>query len=138
MKHKIIMIAVMTLSLSLGNLAFADNRDRGRHDQGDRHEKMDRHDAKDRGNKRDRRDDHRYSSRRHEMERSGRGAGRDHNLYRGDRLSSEYRQSYYVVDDWRGHRLSHPPRGYHWVQTGPDYVLVAIASGIIAQILLSH
>ena len=31
-----------------------------------------------------------------------------------------------------------PPRGYHWVQNGPDYVLVAIATGIIAQILLNH
>ena len=43
-----------------------------------------------------------------------------------------------VVDDWRGHHLSPPPRGYHWVQTGGDYVLVAIATGVIMQILLSH
>ncbi|MES1163856.1 MAG: RcnB family protein, partial [Rhizobacter sp.] len=29
-------------------------------------------------------------------------------------------------------------RGYHWVQTGGDYVLVAIATGIIASILLNQ
>lgn len=32
--------------------------------------------------------------------------------------------------------MSAPPRGYHWVQTGSDYVLVAIATGIIFQILI--
>ena len=67
-----------------------------------------------------------------------RGAGPDHNFYRGGRLSPEYRNHQYVVNDWRGHHLNAPPRGYQWVQTGGDYVLVAIATGIIAQILLSH
>ena len=69
---------------------------------------------------------------------NGRGAGPDHNFRRGGRLPSEWRSRQYVVDDWRGHRLSAPPRGYHWVQTGGDYVLVAIATGIIASILLNQ
>jgi Ni/Co efflux regulator RcnB len=56
--------------------------------------------------------------------------------YRGGRLPGEYRNRQYVVDDWRGHRLHQPPRGYHWVQAGGgDYLLVAITTGIIAQIL---
>jgi hypothetical protein len=38
----------------------------------------------------------------------------------------------------RGHHLSAPPRGYHWVQMGGDYVLVAIATGVILQLLLNH
>ncbi|APW39983.1 hypothetical protein RD110_24555 [Rhodoferax koreense] len=67
-----------------------------------------------------------------------RGAGPDHNFRRGGRLPSEYRNRQYVVNDWRGHHLSAPPRGYHWVQTGGDYVLVAIATGVIAQILLGQ
>lgn len=70
--------------------------------------------------------------------RDGQGAGPDHAFYRGDRLPPEYRSRQYVVDDWRGHRLSAPPRGYHWVQSGSDYLLVAIASGVIASILLAH
>jgi Ni/Co efflux regulator RcnB len=67
-----------------------------------------------------------------------RGAGPRHDMRRGQRLSSEYRSRQYVVDDWRGHRLSAPPRGCHWVQTGGDYVLVAIATGLILQILLNN
>jgi Ni/Co efflux regulator RcnB len=66
------------------------------------------------------------------------GAGPDHQWHRGDRLPPEYNHRNYVVDDWRGHHLSAPPRGYHWVQSGNDYVLVAIASGIIAQLLLGN
>ena len=68
----------------------------------------------------------------------GRGAGPEHNFYRGGRLPDYYRGHEYVVDDWRGHRLQAPPRGYNWVQVGPDYVLVAIATGIIASILLNQ
>ena len=78
--------------------------------------------------------DRRADDRRH----SGRGAGPDHSWYRGGRLPPQYRTRQYVVDDWRGHRLSAPPRGYHWVQAGSDYVLVAIATGIIASILLNQ
>lgn len=68
----------------------------------------------------------------------GPGAGPDHAWHRGDRLPSQYRGRQYVVDDWRGHRLSAPPRGYHWVQNGGDYVLAAIATGVIASVLLNH
>jgi len=67
-----------------------------------------------------------------------RGAGPDHRFYRGDRLPMEYRGRSYVVNDWRGHRLSAPPRGYHWVQAGSDYVLVAIGTGVILQLMLSN
>jgi len=67
-----------------------------------------------------------------------RGAGPDHQYRRGDRLPPSYRERGYVVDDWRGHNLSAPPRGYHWVQTSADYVLVAIATGIILQLLLGN
>jgi Ni/Co efflux regulator RcnB len=67
-----------------------------------------------------------------------RGAGPDQNFHRGGRLPQQYRSKQYVVDDWRGHHLSAPPRGYHWVQAGGDYVLVAIATGIILQLLLNN
>ena len=67
-----------------------------------------------------------------------RGAGPHHNWYRDSRLPSEYRSHRYVVEDWPRHRLSAPPAGYHWVQTGSDYLLVAIATGAIAQLLLNN
>jgi Ni/Co efflux regulator RcnB len=67
-----------------------------------------------------------------------RGAGPDHDFYRGARLPAEFRNRQYVVNDWHGHGLRTPPRGYQWVQTGSDYVLVAIVSGIILELLLSR
>lgn len=67
-----------------------------------------------------------------------RGAGPNHNFYRGGHLPREYQSRRYVVNDWRGHHLSAPPRGYQWVQTGNDYVLAAIVGGVIAQVLLSQ
>ncbi|PLZ02188.1 hypothetical protein CY652_12540 [Burkholderia sp. WAC0059] len=57
--------------------------------------------------------------------------------HRGDRLPSEYRDRNYVVDDWRDHGLSAPPRGYQWVGVNGDYVLAAIATGVIASVLSS-
>jgi Ni/Co efflux regulator RcnB len=67
-----------------------------------------------------------------------RGGGPNHAFQRGQRLPLEYRSRQYVVDDWRGHHLSAPPRGYHWVQSGSDYLLVAITTGIILQLLLEN
>jgi Ni/Co efflux regulator RcnB len=134
MKVTTIVAAVTALSFSLGNVAFAqDNNDRER--------------------------SHRPEPQAHAAApqraapppaaryRTGppdrhvgdaRGAGPEHNFYRGGRLPSQYRSNQYVVDDWRGHHLNAPPRGYHWVQTGGDYVLVAIATGVIASILLNQ
>ena len=65
-----------------------------------------------------------------------RGAGPDHRWVKGYRLPPQYRSKQYVVHNWRSHRLSAPPRGYQWVQYGGDYMLVAIASGVIAQLVL--
>lgn len=68
----------------------------------------------------------------------GRGVGSHHNWHRGSRIPPAYRTRHYVVNDWRSHRLSAPPRGHYWVQNGADYLLVAIATGVIAQIIMSR
>lgn len=128
MKKRLIACTLIAAALAAQGSAFADDHghDHGRgHDKSYRHD--DRHDRHDRHDQRD----HRYYH-------NGRGAGPHHDFYRGQHLSAEYRRHEYVVDNWRYHRLSAPPRGYHWVQTGTDYVLVAIATGIIAQIVLSN
>ena len=67
-----------------------------------------------------------------------RGAGPDHRWVKGSRVPQQYRGNTYVVNDWRGHHLSAPPRGYHWIQNGGDYVMVAIATGIVAQIIFGN
>jgi Ni/Co efflux regulator RcnB len=88
------------------------------------------------------RDDDRRDGRRDYQARNDdrryRGAGPNHDLRRGARLPSRLHNRHYVVDNWRSHRLSAPPRGYHWVQTGDDYVLAAIATGLIAQVILNN
>lgn len=57
---------------------------------------------------------------------------------KGDRLDQDYRNRQYVVDDWHGYGLRQPPRGYQWVGVGGDFLLVAVASGVIAQVVLSQ
>jgi Ni/Co efflux regulator RcnB len=56
----------------------------------------------------------------------------------GGHVPPQYRSHQYVVNDWRAHRLSRPPHGHHWVQVGGDYVLVAITTGVIMQLLLNQ
>jgi Ni/Co efflux regulator RcnB len=73
-----------------------------------------------------------------EASHGGPGGPVPHNdWHKGERLPSEYRDRNYVVDDWRGHGLQSPPRGYQWVGVNGDYVLAAIATGVIANVLLS-
>ena len=67
-----------------------------------------------------------------------RGVGPNHEWQRGDRIPREYWGARYVVNDWRGHHLSAPPRGYHWVQVNGDYVLAAVATGVILDTLLTQ
>ena len=39
--------------------------------------------------------------------------------------------------DWRAHRLRSPPRGYEWREVNGQYVLAAVATGLIASIILN-
>jgi Ni/Co efflux regulator RcnB len=132
MKSKAFVLTVIALSLTTGSLALAQGSNGGRHDRNDRYERNDRRDDA-------RQHDRRNFGRNHNEEmRRGRGAGPGHQYYRGDRLPAEYRNRHYVVNDWRSHNLSAPPRGHQWVQSGNDYVMIAIATGIIAQLLLGQ
>lgn len=56
---------------------------------------------------------------------------------RGQRLPANYRARNYQVD-WRSHHLRQPPRGYQWVQVDGQYVMVALATGLIADALFNH
>lgn len=40
-----------------------------------------------------------------------------------------------AVNDWHRHGLHRPGRGQEWIRVGNDYLLVGIASGIIAGII---
>lgn len=160
MNIKTIVCAVMAITLATGGSAFAQNFG----DRNDHQQREGQGDNRDNRDNQGRSQDHRYSQDRQQDHRDNRdnqgrqwdhrdnrdygqanrdrqgerGAGPNHEFHRGQRLPPEYRNRQYVVDDWRGHHLSAPPRGYHWVQTGGDYVLVAISTGIILQLLLNN
>lgn len=55
---------------------------------------------------------------------------------RGDRIAWVDVEPRYYVDDYRVYHLSAPPPGYRWVRPMDDrYLLVEVASGVIAQAL---
>lgn len=57
---------------------------------------------------------------------------------RGRYIPREFRNRQYYVTNYRVYNLPPPPRGHQWVQVGADYVLIAIATGLIVSILLNN
>lgn len=41
------------------------------------------------------------------------------------------------VDDYRTYHLSSPPRGYEWREVDGNYVLAAVATGVIASVIVA-
>jgi Ni/Co efflux regulator RcnB len=97
------------------------------HDQGrDDHGHDNRHDndhRDDRHRDYDRRDDHRGPPPRYYGHRGHWERGR------------RYDGPIYEVRDYGHYRLRPPPRGYHWVRNNGDYLLVAVATGVILDIV---
>ncbi|MEO8142298.1 MAG: RcnB family protein, partial [Sphingomicrobium sp.] len=56
---------------------------------------------------------------------------------RGQRFDRRYANNYQVIGNYGYYRLNAPPRGYHYVRSGDDIILVAIASGIIGAVFAS-
>jgi Ni/Co efflux regulator RcnB len=98
-------------------------------------------------------DDHRYDQRhdqRHDDRRDNRHDSRydrhddrrDHRDYRrwerGQRLDARYRDNRYYVSDYRRHGLRAPPRGYRWQRVDDSYVLAAVATGLIASVIIAN
>ena len=125
-KSNALVCAVLAMSLSTTGIAFAqERRDGNGHGPGQ-------------AGQRDGPPDRGGPDQWHRPRAGERGAGPGHNFHQGDRLPQAERQRRYVVNDWRARHLREPPRGYQWVQSGGDYVLVAIATGVILELLLSN
>ena len=148
MKSRILVCALAAASLTFSSLSFAqsygggrgDNDRQGQHQRGDRDGRDgDRHGRGDN----DRRGDNGRGNHRNDHRADNRA---DHYYYgargpewrRGGHVPYQYRGNQYVVNDWRGHHLNAPPRGHQWVQVGGDYVLMAIATGVIVNLMLSQ
>ncbi|GAB2552797.1 RcnB family protein [Rhodanobacter koreensis] len=110
-------LIIATALLATGSLALAapDRDDHGRHDR-DSH-------GHNRGHDDHRRYGHHDGGPRH--------YGRPH-WQRGHR----YNGPTYVVRNYGHYRLRQPPRGYHWVRANNDFLLVAVATGIILDVAL--
>jgi Ni/Co efflux regulator RcnB len=127
---KRLITALLTASLVAGSVTIAEARDGDRHRRGDR----DRHEHSDR----DWRDGDRN------WDRGDRRRDRRHfrRWARGDRFYWDRRHDHYVpyyyVDNWSSYRLRRPPRGYRWVRAHDDFLLVALTTGIILEILANN
>lgn len=127
------------LLVGVSNFAMA-SPDRGDHDRGQQRGHYDRGHG-DHGRDRNRHDSRRWDDR-HRYDRRPvvvrnvyvpRYAHGHGHWRRGYRYSGPT----YVVRDYGYYRLRQPPRGYHWVRAdNNDYLLVAIATGIIMDIAM--
>jgi Ni/Co efflux regulator RcnB len=129
--------AIAAASLGFSALSFAEGNDRHgpREDQFRGHQRYERRDEGHTGRWDDRRFD-RYDDRRNDRRAYYNARGPE--FRRGGYVPREFHNHRYVVTDYRAYRLSPPPRGHEWVQVGPDFVLIAIATGLIAHIVLSQ
>jgi Ni/Co efflux regulator RcnB len=59
------------------------------------------------------------------------------NWARGERFDYRYAPNYRVIYNPGQYRLHNAPRGYRWVQSGNDAVLIGLTSGLIATVLVN-
>ncbi len=153
MRYTQVVSTLMAMTLSLGGLSFAQGGDYRSDHRNNRSDdfKQDRGQYSGHQERRSHRSDDfnqdrgQYSGHQERRNNDGRPerppqweGNSARKFHRGQRLAPQYRQRVYVVNDWHSHNLRSPPRGHHWVQIGGDYVLVAIATGVIVELLLNH
>ncbi|MGE0097741.1 MAG: RcnB family protein [Hydrogenophaga sp.] len=144
--RNLVVYAVAAATLGMSTMSFAQGRFDGPRFEAPRIVQVDDRRDDRRDFRADRRDDRRdFREERREDRRDFRHSrnmrhynARGPEFRRGHYIPREYRSRQYVVTDYRSHRLYAPPRGQQWVQVGGDYVLVAIATGLIAHLILSR
>jgi Ni/Co efflux regulator RcnB len=110
-------------------------QNRGDHDgRNDRGQIDQRHD--DRGRYDGRRDDRSNFDRRDYRGAYGHQV-QHRNWARGERFDYRYAPNYRVIYNPGQYRLHSAPRGYRWVQSGNDAVLIGLTSGLIATVLVN-
>lgn len=62
----------------------------------------------------------------------------DHAWRKGQRVPNQYKSSRYSVEDWKHRSLPAPPRGQRWINVNGDYILIAVATGVISSILFNQ
>ena len=115
-----------------------DRRDRRADRRDDRQDRRNDRREDRRDDRADRRDDRRYSRGQDRRAPAYYYNARGPEFRRGHHIPGAMRSPQYVVINYRQHHLQAPPRGHQWIQVGADYVLIAVATGLIANILLNH
>lgn len=148
--RNLVVYAIAAATLSISTLSFAQGNPNGGRFEKPTLERVDdrRDDRRDfREDRREDRRDFRQERRadRHEYRHDHRHGpqvryyqARGPHFQRGRHIPVEYRSRQYVVVNPYQHRLYAPPRGQQWVQVGSDYVLVAIATGLIVNLVLNN
>jgi Ni/Co efflux regulator RcnB len=67
----------------------------------------------------------------------GKEYGGQHNFKRGEQVGYNDWHGAQAVD-YREHHLRNPPRGYEWRDSNGQYILAAVATGVIASIVMHH
>lgn len=66
----------------------------------------------------------------------GNDRGQSHNWSRGERMGyNDWQRAQQV--GYRTYRLRQPPRGYEWRRNNDRFLLVAVATGLIASVIFS-
>ncbi|HEY9130269.1 MAG TPA: RcnB family protein [Dyella sp.] len=145
--QRLLVATAMLFAAGAAVAAPQDHRDHDRGRQGYDH-RDDRHDNRHydhRGDDRhyDRRYDHRYDNHRgyyggyyrHDYYRPAPRYYRPAPYYGGHWVRGHrYGGPRYYVDNWNYYHLRQPPYGYRWVRADDDFLLVAIATGVILDI----
>jgi Ni/Co efflux regulator RcnB len=121
-------VAFIATSTCLSGFSYADGPD----GQRDQHWQSRQEGPRDQGG----RDDHggfRGGDRDHEHV-----AWNNHEFRRGYPAPERYRDHDYRVDNWRERGLGEPPEGHYWADIDGNYVLMAVATGIITSIIIDN
>lgn len=146
MKSTALVLAIAATTLGFSSLSQAQDYDQRGPSRDQRAQQQQQRSDNDRGfnqrnggDHRDARRDDRRNDQRFVREDHRRFDRHDQRFHRGGYVPQEFRGRQYVVNDWQHRHYAPPPRGYQYVQAGgSDVVLAAIATGLIASIILSH
>ncbi|MFK8258473.1 RcnB family protein [Erwinia sp. AnSW2-5] len=71
------------------------------------------------------------------QQRGGQQAGHQQkpDFRQGRALPPQYRGKGYQVSDWKKRGLKSPPSGHRWMNVDGNYVLIAVATGVIASVI---
>jgi len=65
--------------------------------------------------------------------------GKSHRYAKGQKLPSQFRGSSHYVSNYSEYHLSKPPKGHRWVRDDSgNFILVAVTTGLITEILSGH